>query len=259
MERHLRESGRTSSTTRRRPAADCPTSTTARSSTRSATPCECGQLEPSRTSVVAGERTPGHLKHRGRPRYRWVDSSTAGRGPGAAGRRCDSREPQVLPAYRTGPPRRPQGNRSAGAERPASARIAVDVSRRAAERVAFSFNLGKVAGQGEDCRPDPPSGARPGPGWRLRWHGRRGRHRLRHRRTGPRTGAYLASRVARDDRRSAHARAARAPEWNLDGPAVGADLRDSVRRLCATRLAELHAPRSGLRSGCCGRCLRRWR
>ncbi|MBA3523923.1 MAG: protein phosphatase 2C domain-containing protein [Geodermatophilaceae bacterium] len=64
---------------------------------------------------------------------------------------------------------------------------------------------------------------------------------------GPRTGAYLASRLARDvvERRML---ALLDPEWNLDGAAAAADLRRSVRSALIERLAELKAPRSGLRS-----------
>jgi hypothetical protein len=64
---------------------------------------------------------------------------------------------------------------------------------------------------------------------------------------GPRTGAYLASRLARDvvEQRMV---ALLDPEWNLDGPATAQDLQRSVRAALQERLAELKAPTSGLRS-----------
>jgi hypothetical protein len=64
---------------------------------------------------------------------------------------------------------------------------------------------------------------------------------------GPRTGAYLASRVARDvvEERML---ALLDPEWNLDGPAAARDLRRSVKSALAERLTALNAPTSGLRS-----------
>ena len=64
---------------------------------------------------------------------------------------------------------------------------------------------------------------------------------------GPRTGAYLASRIARDvvERRMLDLLE---PDWNLNGPAAAEDLRRSVKRALHDRLAELKAPPSGLRS-----------
>ena len=64
---------------------------------------------------------------------------------------------------------------------------------------------------------------------------------------GPRTGAYLASRVARDvvEERML---ALLDPEWNLDGPAAARDLRRSVKGALADTLRGLNAPASGLRS-----------
>ena len=64
---------------------------------------------------------------------------------------------------------------------------------------------------------------------------------------GPRTGAYLASRVARDvvEERML---ALLDPEWNLDGPAAARDLRQSVKSALAETLTALNAPTSGLRS-----------
>ncbi len=63
---------------------------------------------------------------------------------------------------------------------------------------------------------------------------------------GPRTGAYLASRLTRDvvEQRMV---ALLDPEWNLDG-AAAADLQRSVQAALRARLVELNAPASGLRS-----------
>jgi hypothetical protein len=64
---------------------------------------------------------------------------------------------------------------------------------------------------------------------------------------GPRTGAYLASRVARDvvEERML---ALLDPEWNLDGRAAARDLERSVKRALVDTLTGLSAPSSGLRS-----------
>jgi hypothetical protein len=64
---------------------------------------------------------------------------------------------------------------------------------------------------------------------------------------GPRTGAYIGSRIARDvvEERML---ALLDPEWNLDGPAAAEDLRRAARRALAAALEELDAPKSGLRS-----------
>ena len=65
--------------------------------------------------------------------------------------------------------------------------------------------------------------------------------------SGPRTGAYLASRIARDvvERRMLELLE---PDWNLNGEAAAEDLRRSVRQALEERLAELKAPPSRLRS-----------
>jgi hypothetical protein len=64
---------------------------------------------------------------------------------------------------------------------------------------------------------------------------------------GPRTGAYIGSRVARDvvEERML---ALLDPEWNLDGPAAAEELQRATRRALAAALEALDAPRSGLRS-----------
>ena len=64
---------------------------------------------------------------------------------------------------------------------------------------------------------------------------------------GPRSGAYLASRIARDvvEQRMLDLLV---PDWNLNGAAAAEDLRRSVQEALQDRLAELNAPKSGLRS-----------
>jgi hypothetical protein len=64
---------------------------------------------------------------------------------------------------------------------------------------------------------------------------------------GPRSGAYLASRIARDvvEQRML---ALMDPEWNLNGPSTARDLHRSVRSALQTQLTRLNAPASGLRS-----------
>jgi serine/threonine protein phosphatase PrpC len=64
---------------------------------------------------------------------------------------------------------------------------------------------------------------------------------------GPRSGAYLASRIARDvvERRMLDLLV---PDWNLNGPEVAEDLRRSVQEALSRRLVELKSPPSRLRS-----------
>ena len=64
---------------------------------------------------------------------------------------------------------------------------------------------------------------------------------------GRRTGAYIASRVARDvvERRMLELLE---PDWNLNGKAAALDLKRSVQSALRERLEELKAPPSGLRS-----------
>jgi len=111
---------------------------------------------------------------------------------------------------------------------------------------SFGFNLAKVPGQGEDSDP-------------IMRHGRElalvavfdgmggAGGTLYETPDGPRTGAYLASRVARDvvEERML---ALLDPDWNLDGPAAARDLERSVKSALVDTLARLSAPSSGLRS-----------
>ena len=75
---------------------------------------------------------------------------------------------------------------------------------------------------------------------------------------GPRTGAYLASRLARDvvERRMLDLLE---PDWHLNGKSAARDLKRSVQQALRQRLDELKAPPSGLRSSLSARCRRRWR
>jgi len=116
----------------------------------------------------------------------------------------------------------------------------------AGPRVSFGFNLPKIAGQGEDSDPIVRHGRELGLVAVFDGMGGAG-GTLYETADGPRTGAYLASRVARDvvEQRMV---ALLDPEWNLDGAAAAQDLQRSMRTALQERLAELKAPASGLRS-----------
>jgi len=116
----------------------------------------------------------------------------------------------------------------------------------AGPRVSFGFNLEKIAGQGEDSDPVVRHGRELGLVAVFDGMGGAG-GTVYETAEGPRTGAYLASRVARDvvEQRMV---ALLDPEWNLDGAAAAQDLQRSVRAALQERLAELKAPASGLRS-----------
>jgi serine/threonine protein phosphatase PrpC len=112
--------------------------------------------------------------------------------------------------------------------------------------VSFGFNLGKIAGQGEDSDPIVRHGRELGMVGVFDGMGGAG-GTVYETPDGPRTGAYLASRLARDvvEHRMV---ALLDPEWNLDGAAAAQDLQRSVRAALQARLTELKAPASGLRS-----------
>jgi serine/threonine protein phosphatase PrpC len=116
----------------------------------------------------------------------------------------------------------------------------------AGPRVSFGFNLPKIAGQGEDSDPIVRHGRELGLVAVFDGMGGAG-GTLYETADGPRTGAYLASRVARDvvEQRMV---TLLDPEWNLDGAAAAQDLQRSMRAALQERLAELKAPASGLRS-----------
>jgi hypothetical protein len=112
--------------------------------------------------------------------------------------------------------------------------------------LSFGFNLAKVPGQGEDANPIVRDGRELGLVAVFDGMGGAG-GTVYETPDGPRTGAYLASRVARDvvEERML---ALLDPEWNLDGPAAARDLQRSVKGALADTLAGLNAPTSGLRS-----------
>jgi serine/threonine protein phosphatase PrpC len=112
--------------------------------------------------------------------------------------------------------------------------------------VSFGFNLGKIPDQGEDADPVLRHGRELGLVGVFDGMGGAG-GTVYETPDGPRTGAYLASRVARDvvEQRMLELLS---PEWNLDGPRTARELHRAVRDALRARLAELKAPPSGLRS-----------
>jgi hypothetical protein len=135
---------------------------------------------------------------------------------------------------------------AAGARRPAAwDSPALGVSP-AGPILSFGFNLAKVPGEGEDSDPIVRDGRELGLVAVFDGMGGAG-GTVYETPDGPRTGAYLASRVARDvvEERML---ALLDPEWNLDGPAAARDLRRSVKHALADTLTGLNAPASGLRS-----------
>jgi len=112
--------------------------------------------------------------------------------------------------------------------------------------ISFSFNLGKIPDQGEDS--DPISREGPDLGLVAVFDGMGGAGGTVYETPeGRRTGAYLASRVARDvvERRMLDLLE---PDWNLNGKAASLDLQRAVQLALRERLEELKAPASGLRS-----------
>jgi len=115
-----------------------------------------------------------------------------------------------------------------------------------ASTVCFSFNLARVPGEGEDSDPIVLTGADDALVAVFDGMGGAG-GTVYQTPDGPRTGAYLASRITRDvvERRML---ALLNSEAQPDGPAAVEEVRRSVAEALAGRLAELQAPRSGLRS-----------
>jgi serine/threonine protein phosphatase PrpC len=112
--------------------------------------------------------------------------------------------------------------------------------------VSFAFNLGKIADQGEDSDPILRDG--PDLGLIAVFDGMGGAGGTVYETPdGPRTGAYLASRIARDvaERRMLDLLE---PDWNLNGEAAARDLHRTIQQALQERLEELKAPKSGLRS-----------
>ena len=112
--------------------------------------------------------------------------------------------------------------------------------------ISFGFNLAKIPGQGEDSDPILRDG--PDLGLIGVFDGMGGAGGTVYETPdGKRSGAYLASRIARDvvARRMLDLLE---PDWNLEGEVAAEDLRRSVREALEERFAELKAPPSQLRS-----------
>lgn len=116
----------------------------------------------------------------------------------------------------------------------------------AGPRVALGFNLAKIPDHGEDSDPIVRHGRHLGLVAVFDGMGGAG-GTVYETPEGPRTGAYLASRVARDVVEPRMLRLLD-PEWNLDGPAAARDLQRAVKQALVETLRELNAPASGLRS-----------
>jgi hypothetical protein len=116
----------------------------------------------------------------------------------------------------------------------------------AGRSLSFQFNLAKIEGQGEDSDPILRQGRELGLVAVFDGMGGAG-GTVYETADGPRTGAYLASRAARDavERRMLELLD---PEWNLDGPATARELQRTVMQGLTERLSDLNAPPSGLRS-----------
>jgi hypothetical protein len=112
--------------------------------------------------------------------------------------------------------------------------------------LSFAFNLAKVAGQGEDADPIVREGRDLGLVGVFDGMGGAG-GTVYETEDGPRTGAYIGARVARDVVEG-RMLAILDPEWNLDAAMAARDLQREVKQALAERLAELNAPTSGLRS-----------
>ncbi|MGI3784086.1 MAG: protein phosphatase 2C domain-containing protein [Janthinobacterium lividum] len=112
--------------------------------------------------------------------------------------------------------------------------------------VSFGFNLGKIPDHGEDSDPILRDG--PDLGLLAVFDGMGGAGGTVYETDdGPRSGAYLASRIARDvvEQRMLQLLV---PDWNLKGAAAAEDLRRSVEEALQERLTALKAPKSALRS-----------
>ena len=179
------------------------------------------------------------------PREPNGDGGTATGDVDAAGGETRGERAARLDAAEMGQSERPV-RAAAGDRRPAAwASPALDVSP-AGPTLSFGFNLAKMPGEGEDSDPIVRDGRELGLVAVFDGMGGAG-GTVYETPDGPRTGAYLASRVARDvvEERML---ALLDPEWNLDGPAAARDLKRAVKRALADTLAGLNAPASGLRS-----------
>jgi serine/threonine protein phosphatase PrpC len=111
---------------------------------------------------------------------------------------------------------------------------------------SFAFNLGKIPDQGEDSDPILRDG--PDLGLLGVFDGMGGAGGTVYETPdGRRTGAYLASRIARDvvEQRMLDLLE---PDWHLNGKAAARDLQHSVQQALKQRLQELNPARSSLRS-----------
>jgi serine/threonine protein phosphatase PrpC len=124
---------------------------------------------------------------------------------------------------------------------PASASVATP-----GPTISFAFNLGKIPDQGEDSDPILRDG--PDLGLLGVFDGMGGAGGTVYETPdGRRTGAYLASRIARDvvERRMLDLLE---PDWHLNGEAAASDLQRAVQEALKERLRELNPAPSGLRS-----------
>ena len=112
--------------------------------------------------------------------------------------------------------------------------------------ISFAFNLGKIPDQGEDSDPILRDG--PDLGLLGVFDGMGGAGGTVYETPeGRRTGAYLASRIARDvvEQRMLDLLE---PDWHLNGKAAARNLEHSVQQALKQRLQELNPAPSGLRS-----------
>jgi serine/threonine protein phosphatase PrpC len=112
--------------------------------------------------------------------------------------------------------------------------------------ISFAFNLGKIPDQGEDSDPILRDG--PDLGLLGVFDGMGGAGGTVYETPeGRRTGAYLASRIARDvvEQRMLDLLE---PDWHLNGRAAARSLQHSVQQALKQRLQELNPAPSGLRS-----------
>jgi serine/threonine protein phosphatase PrpC len=112
--------------------------------------------------------------------------------------------------------------------------------------ISFAFNLGKIPDQGEDSDPILRDG--PDLGLLGVFDGMGGAGGTVYETPdGRRTGAYLASRIARDvvEQRMLDLLE---PDWHLNGKAAARNLKHSVQQALKQRLQELNPAPSGLRS-----------